>query len=85
MVKRKDGRWQETLTVTENGKTLRKYFYGKTKAEVAKKMAAHQQKQEAGRTFATAGQTKRPPFGGVNSFGRIIFLIAYILQPAHSV
>lgn len=53
MLKRKDGRWQEAITTTQNGETTRKYFYGKTKAEVAKKMAAYQQKQEAGRTFAT--------------------------------
>ena len=53
MVKRKDGRWQETITITKDGETIKKYFYGKTKAEVAKKMAAYQQKQEAGRTFAT--------------------------------
>ena len=35
MVKRKDGRWQEQMTV--NGK--QKYFYGKTKAEVLRKIA----------------------------------------------
>ena len=35
MVRRKDGRWQEQITV--NGK--QKYFYGKTKAEVLRKIA----------------------------------------------
>lgn len=34
MVRRKDGRWQEVISV--NGK--RKYFYGKTKAEVLRKI-----------------------------------------------
>lgn len=34
MVKRKDGLWQEAITI--NGK--RKYFYGKTKAEVLRKI-----------------------------------------------
>lgn len=47
MTRRKDGRWQETLTI--NGKT--KYFYGKTKAEVLRKLREYEEKQETGMLF----------------------------------
>lgn len=39
MVKRKDGRWQETVTYEVNGRPKTKYFYGKTKSEVTRKVA----------------------------------------------
>ena len=41
ITKRKDGRWQAAVSVgtDENGKPKRKYYYGKTKKEVAKKLA----------------------------------------------
>ena len=48
MIKRSDGRYQDQVTI--NGK--RKYFYGKTKAEVKKKMAAYSQEQERGKLFS---------------------------------
>lgn len=37
MIKRKDGRWQEQITLP--GMSKPKYFYGKTQAEVRRKMA----------------------------------------------
>ena len=56
MVRRKDGRWQEQMTVTVNGKTKQKYFYGSTKAEVLRKISEWKLKEEArksGRPFST--------------------------------
>lgn len=47
MVKRADGRWQEVVTI--NGK--RKYFYGKTKAEVLKKIRQYKEKKDTGPLF----------------------------------
>ena len=47
MTRRKDGRWQETITI--NGKT--KYFYGKTKAEVLRKLREHTEELENGKLF----------------------------------
>lgn len=51
--KRKDGRWQEQLTITEGGRPKQKYFYGKTKQEVLKKIAAWQQSAASGPPFST--------------------------------
>ena len=45
MVRRKDGRWQEQMTVTEHGRTRQKYFYGSTKAEVLRKISEWKQKE----------------------------------------
>lgn len=50
--KRKDGRWQEQLTITEGGRPKQKYFYGRTKQEVLKKIAAWQQRAAVGPAFA---------------------------------
>ncbi|MBR5460684.1 MAG: site-specific integrase [Clostridia bacterium] len=47
MTRRSDGLWQEAITI--NGK--RKYFYGKTKAEVLKKLRDYQGETEQGRLF----------------------------------
>lgn len=47
MVKRKDGRFQEVITI--NGK--KKYFYGKTKSEVLKKIQEFKTKETNGKTF----------------------------------
>lgn len=47
MTRRKDGLWQETITI--NGKT--KYFYGRTKAEVLRKIRAYKEEQERGAPF----------------------------------
>lgn len=50
--KRKDGRWQEQLTVTEGGRQKQKYFYGKTKQELLRKIAAYQETAARGPSFA---------------------------------
>ena len=47
MTRRKDGRWQEVITI--KGKT--KYFYGKTKAEVLRKLRDYEEEQERGKLF----------------------------------
>lgn len=48
MTKRSDGLWQEAITI--NGK--RKYFYGKTKADVLKKIREYQEAEENGILFS---------------------------------
>lgn len=48
MTRRSDGLWQEAITI--NGK--RKYFYGKTKADVLKKIRDYEEKSESGRLFS---------------------------------
>ncbi len=52
MTHRKDGLWQEVLKI--NGKT--KYFYGKTKAEVLRKLREYEIKQEQGRLFSEVAE-----------------------------
>ena len=47
MTKRKDGLWQESVVI--NGK--RKYFYGRTKAEVMRKMSEYKETSGRGRLF----------------------------------
>lgn len=56
MTKRKDGRWQESITVEELGRPKRVFFYGHTKAEVLRKIADFRQVQESGRTFAAVAE-----------------------------
>lgn len=51
MTKRKDGRWQESITVEERGRPKRIFFYGHSKAEVLRKIAAYRDAQKNGRTF----------------------------------
>lgn len=47
MVRRKDGRWQEQLTVTlPGGRVRQQYFYGKTKSEVLRKIADWKQQED---------------------------------------
>lgn len=48
MTRRKDGRWQEKLTI--DGKT--KYFYGKTQQEVMRKLRAYKEEQQHSRSFS---------------------------------
>lgn len=52
MVKRSDGLWQEQLTVMEGGKKKQKYFYGKTKAAVLRKIADYEEVQDLGPAFS---------------------------------
>ncbi len=51
MTKRKDGLWQQEVTFTLAGRPKRKYFYGRTKAEVLRKIQAFKEEQKNGRTF----------------------------------
>ncbi len=50
MNKRSDGRWQQAVTIEVNGTKKVKYFYGKSKAEVLRKMAEYEEAEEKGRT-----------------------------------
>ncbi len=52
MTKRKDGLWQEILKI--NGKT--KYFYGKTKQEVLRKVREYEENQKSGRLFSEVAE-----------------------------
>lgn len=52
MYKRKDGLWADSVSVP--GKKSPKYFYGKTQAEVKKKIAAWNAEQEKGLTVRVA-------------------------------
>lgn len=56
MIKRSDGRWQEALTITQNGRKVQKYFYGHSKQEVLRKVAAFREQQEKGRTFLAVAE-----------------------------
>lgn len=51
MKKRPDGRYQQQITITVNGQKKQKCFYGKTKAEVTRKILEYQGEQERGRTY----------------------------------
>lgn len=51
MLKRKDGLYQEYITIKEGGRSKRKYFYGRTKREVLKKIQDYREAEEVGRTF----------------------------------
>lgn len=52
MYQRKDGLWADSVSVP--GQSRPKYFYGKTKAEVKKKMAAWQEAQDSRLTVKSA-------------------------------
>lgn len=52
MTRRSDGLWQESMTI--NGK--RKYFYGKTKADVLKKIRDYQELKENGILFSEVAE-----------------------------
>ena len=51
MKKRPDGRYQQQITIAVNGQKKQKCFYGKTKAEVTRKILEYQGEQERGRTY----------------------------------
>ena len=51
MFKRKDGLWQEQITVTVDGRKKQKYFYAHKKAELLQKIQDYKNEQETGRTF----------------------------------
>lgn len=49
---RKDGRYQKQITITVNGMKKQKCFYGKTMADVNKKILAYHEEQANGRLFS---------------------------------
>lgn len=51
MTQRKDGLWQQSMTVIVNGRKVQKYFYGKTKADVLRKIQDYKDEQASGPTF----------------------------------
>lgn len=51
MFKRKDGLWQEQMTVMDGGRKRQKYFYGRTKKEVLQKIRDFQEDLERGPLF----------------------------------
>ena len=51
MTRRKDGRWQQRMTVIEQGRQKQKFFYGRTKQEVLKKIATYREAVEQGKLF----------------------------------
>jgi len=55
MTKRKDGLWQEVVSC--GGK--RKYFYGRTKADVLRKIQAYREKTQTGELFETVAEMWR--------------------------
>lgn len=56
MTRRKDGLWQQQMTVMENGRKKQKCFYGKTKAEVLRKIAEYKEKAETGLIFSEVAE-----------------------------
>ena len=74
MIKRADGRWQESVTI--NGK--RKFFYGRTKAEVLRKMKEFDQTRERGVKFKDlADAWSRWHEGEVTYHGHIAYKASY--------
>lgn len=53
MTRRKDGTWQQAMTVTIRGRKTQKYFYGKTKGEVLAKIQAYKDDESLGPLFVT--------------------------------
>ena len=59
MVKRKDGRWQESVVYEVDGRPVRKYLYAKTKPELVRKLAEFdisKAKMEDGPVFADVAE-----------------------------
>lgn len=56
MTRRKDGTYQEQITVIASGTKKQKYFYGKSPAEVKNKMLAYKGEQEKGRLFSVVSE-----------------------------
>lgn len=51
MTRRKDGLWQQQMTILVNGRKVYKCFYGHTKQDVLKKIASFKEEQQNGKTF----------------------------------
>ena len=56
MTRRPNGSYQEEISVYVGGVKKRKFFYGKTKAEVLRKIAAFKDEQENGRRFSEVSE-----------------------------
>lgn len=52
MLKRKDGRYQEQITIEDGGRIRQKYFYGRTKKDVLQKIKDFQEEQKNGPLFS---------------------------------
>lgn len=52
MTRRKDGRWQQSVTIEQGGRQITKFFYGKTKSEVLRKIAEYKEEAAKGRSFS---------------------------------
>ena len=59
MQKRKDGYYQTQITITVNGEKKQKYFYGKTEAEVRRKIVEYNGEVEKGRFFCDVAEEWR--------------------------
>ena len=53
MVRRKDGRWQQQVSLVVRGRQVQKYFYGHSQGEVYRKIAAWKDKEEEKRIKGT--------------------------------
>ena len=56
MTRRENGLWQQQLTVVENGRRKQKYFYGHTKQEVLRKIAAYKEQAANGPAFGDVAE-----------------------------
>lgn len=56
MTRRENGLWQQQLTVVENGRKKQKYFYGHTKQEVLRKIAAYKEQAANGPAFGDVAE-----------------------------
>ena len=69
MTRRKDGRWQEAVTINNK----RVYFYGKSKQEVLRKLRDYKEHEETGKTFEEVADEwwtyHEPTLGPITSKG----------------
>ena len=56
MTRRKNGTYQQQVTLIINGQKVHKCFYGKTRSEVTRKIAAFHEEQSRGRAFKTVAE-----------------------------
>ena len=56
MTKRKDGLWQQSMTVTINGRKVVKTFYGRTKQAVLEKISQFKGQMQNGMPFADVAE-----------------------------
>ena len=56
MTRRKNGTYQEQMTLITNGEKKQKFFYGKTQAEIKGKIMAYKGEQVKGRLFSVVAE-----------------------------